>query len=61
MEVTSLRLPTGTVAKLTSVASLETLRRGRRVTWASLVRETLERHLLQPDPQLTAVLERTQE
>ena len=55
MEVTSLRLPPGMLVKLTALASVETLRRGRRVTWAGLVREVVERHLLQPNAGLAGV------
>jgi hypothetical protein len=46
MEGTSLRLRKGTLAKLRTLACLETLRTGRPVSWAELVRNVIETSLL---------------
>jgi hypothetical protein len=45
MEITSIRLKPGTVARLKAVAHKESLR-GRETTWASLVRGVIEKHIL---------------
>ena len=46
MEVTSIRLPADILARLRALAHKESLRTGREVTWAKLVRNAVEKHLL---------------
>jgi hypothetical protein len=45
MDVTYLRLPPGTLQKVQALASLETLRQGRRVTVSELMRGVIDRLL----------------
>jgi hypothetical protein len=49
MAVTSLRLAPETLAELRTLAHLESLRRGCSVSWAGLIREVVEQHLLDRD------------
>jgi hypothetical protein len=59
MQNRSIRLHTQTVARLRTLAHLESLRLGREIHWTALVRQCVEKHLVPEmdaaDPRLAAV------
>lgn len=54
MKGTSIRFSPDTLSQLEVLACLESLRLGRRVSWASLVRGVVEEHLLKPNKEAVA-------
>lgn len=55
MQVTAIRLPAAMFARLQVLSALETIRLGRRVTWAALVRQAIDEHLLKSGGTTTAI------
>ncbi len=55
MVTASIKLPEQMLKSLVALSSIETLRRGRRVSWAALVRDTIAEHLLKPNGGVTAI------
>lgn len=55
MVTTTFKIAPETLAALRAISCIETLRRGRRVTWAALVRDVIQTHLIVPNAGLTAV------
>lgn len=55
MAPTSIKFPPETLHALRVIACHETLRRGRITTWAQLVREVVQEHLIAPNAALAGV------